>query len=758
MHSLGYKILKKEVSFAQQIQGLTNTIFEVRYNFDLGGGKFTIPENCTLNFVGGKITNGTIVGNNTNLTGNISVDKIKGSFACEIKSTYSSCVADYAKLKMLLGLTIDTLILDEDFHVAEDEQYTSPLVSHIPTIKGTNINVVVDTIHTIKNKEGFEGDFFFVQCTDIKLFEGICFDFKAMPDDFNEVKGKTRGVGISTSPTATVRDVTVKNIKGSNVVLGLSITCNSDNPTMLNVENIILDNLSTVGNSDVEGGIGDNQGYLYGLNLGIPKDNSHIMLKNFTIFNIYAWSKNGVYNSGDAGSFYIHVDGSGADGKSANRSNVVIDGVNAVNPGYRLVKTDCKFATVKNVIAKRVTEEGKEDKSKTMTLIGFNNGDGAISDGYVIVDNVHFEGDANVIVSVALPDGEVSNVTAKLNNFRASATLLSAHNKLAVKNCTFINGGILCQGPQISTDAEIKRLKPLDIKIENITVDKTDSGFPMFFMFNSFTSNKVEILNFRINNYYLGNDYKEYSREGVSEYVFRNLYMTNDINNSNWMFSFGEKTNLTLLNTYFRGYARGFLGASKCEYLLMDGVNYEILGISSGVILTFGQLYATNKNGYYCIKNARGSVASGFTEWSPNFQSIVEENGAKVPIEFKFYNVDFRTPIIVQNISQNRYIYWTTEYLQAAISLEGGKREEGYEYLPQIDGVKTIINVNGVGRVNCEYRNGGWNIVNGVATTIAKLKENNIPFANGTSVYVKDLGKPVWWNGSAWVDGTGTQV
>ena len=738
--SLGYKVLSSNKSFAEQVTK-ANMIYEIRHNFDLNNvSDFPIPENCTLNFVGGKITNGTIVGNKTNLAGSISVDKIEGSFACEIKSTYSSHKADYAKLKMLFGLEIDTLILDEDFYIAEDEEYSSRLDAFIPKIKGLNI-----TINVNKKFEDGGGDFYFANFQKIKIFEGICFDFKANIEDFNERKGKTRGVGIVTAPIATVRDVTIKNIKGSNVVNALSITCNGEEATMLNAENITLSNLSTIGDET----IGNDDGYLYAFNLSIRKDNSHILLKNITFNNIVAWDKDGNYNSGDAGSFYVHVDGARDtdDSISANRSNVVFDGINAVNPGYRLIKTDCKFVTVKNVIAKRTTEG---EKSNTMTLIGFNNGDGAISDGYVIVDNVHFEGDANVIVSVALPDGEVSNVTAKLNNFSASATLLSAHNKLAVKNCTFINGGILCQGPQISTDAEIKRLKPLDIKIENITIDRTDSEFSMFFMFNSYTSNKLEISNFRINNYYLANDYKGYSREGVSEYV----YMTNNINNSKWMFSFGEKTNLTLLNTYFKGYARGIFGLNDCARLLVDELEYDILSTTAQVIVTYGQIYLTNKGGYYCLKNVKGSVAKSPTEWSPTFMSKVVENGETVLVELKLHNVDFRTPVIVQD----RYIYWTTEYVWAGIPNKPEDQTDQYEYLPQIDGVKTTINVNGVGRVNCEYRNGGWNIVNGVATTIAKLKENNISFANGTSVYVKDIGKPVWWNGSAWVDSTGTQV
>lgn len=42
-----------------------NTIYEVIYNYDLGGQTITIPENCTLLFNGGKFENGTIRLDNT---------------------------------------------------------------------------------------------------------------------------------------------------------------------------------------------------------------------------------------------------------------------------------------------------------------------------------------------------------------------------------------------------------------------------------------------------------------------------------------------------------------------------------------------------------------------------------------------------------------------------------------------------------------------------------------------------------------------
>lgn len=75
----GYKILRKNW---QQINGerknvLTqeminepNTIYEIRYDFDLNGATITIQNNCLLRFSGGTLNNGTIVGENTAIAAN----------------------------------------------------------------------------------------------------------------------------------------------------------------------------------------------------------------------------------------------------------------------------------------------------------------------------------------------------------------------------------------------------------------------------------------------------------------------------------------------------------------------------------------------------------------------------------------------------------------------------------------------------------------------------------------------------------------
>lgn len=64
--NLGYVILKKNKSLIEQITD-ANTIYEVRYAYDLGGETLAMPENCVLKFEGGIIGNGRIVGNSTKI-------------------------------------------------------------------------------------------------------------------------------------------------------------------------------------------------------------------------------------------------------------------------------------------------------------------------------------------------------------------------------------------------------------------------------------------------------------------------------------------------------------------------------------------------------------------------------------------------------------------------------------------------------------------------------------------------------------------
>lgn len=97
-NSKGYKILRrnwiggKNVLTQEMINDI-NTIYEIRYDFDLNGKEITIPEGCVLEFKGGSFSNGNIIGNNSSIINNfnnlIFKDiEIKGSWI--IDNVYSN--------------------------------------------------------------------------------------------------------------------------------------------------------------------------------------------------------------------------------------------------------------------------------------------------------------------------------------------------------------------------------------------------------------------------------------------------------------------------------------------------------------------------------------------------------------------------------------------------------------------------------------------------------------------------------------------
>lgn len=101
-NGMGYKILRADKTFAEQVT-LANTIYEIRYDFDLRGASVTIPAGCVLKFEGGKLSNGTITGNGAKINSpavpifsNCSISE----FDCEAMPEWFGAKAD--------GVTDDT--------------------------------------------------------------------------------------------------------------------------------------------------------------------------------------------------------------------------------------------------------------------------------------------------------------------------------------------------------------------------------------------------------------------------------------------------------------------------------------------------------------------------------------------------------------------------------------------------------------------------------------------------------------------------
>ena len=59
-------VLQQNKTLHEQIR-TTNTIYEIRYSFNLGGAQVNLPSNCVLKFDGGNITNGILNGRQTKI-------------------------------------------------------------------------------------------------------------------------------------------------------------------------------------------------------------------------------------------------------------------------------------------------------------------------------------------------------------------------------------------------------------------------------------------------------------------------------------------------------------------------------------------------------------------------------------------------------------------------------------------------------------------------------------------------------------------
>ena len=88
LNGMGYVILRQNKDFAEQVTK-ANTIYEIRYDFDLDNTSLTIPENCILSFNGGILKNGKIIGDKTRLTNFIKLKNITidGTFENEFCRT-----------------------------------------------------------------------------------------------------------------------------------------------------------------------------------------------------------------------------------------------------------------------------------------------------------------------------------------------------------------------------------------------------------------------------------------------------------------------------------------------------------------------------------------------------------------------------------------------------------------------------------------------------------------------------------------------
>lgn len=119
----GYKVLEKNIQTVDGVKkniltavmiNQPNTIYEIRYDFDLNGATLEMKEGCTLKFEGGSLKNGNITGTNTIVnapeTSIFTNIKILGTW--NINTIYASWFSDVQNenvLKEVINLSSDDI-------------------------------------------------------------------------------------------------------------------------------------------------------------------------------------------------------------------------------------------------------------------------------------------------------------------------------------------------------------------------------------------------------------------------------------------------------------------------------------------------------------------------------------------------------------------------------------------------------------------------------------------------------------------------
>ena len=139
----GYKILRRNIVqernvLTQEMMAEPNTIYEIRYDFDLSGETINVPEGCVLKFEGGSLKNGTVNFNNTELLGNVLFNTtVTGT--CKNNTIY---VDWFAKFENAISISENKVI------VFSSKDYILSQNIKIPTSKiiGNNANIIINNV------------------------------------------------------------------------------------------------------------------------------------------------------------------------------------------------------------------------------------------------------------------------------------------------------------------------------------------------------------------------------------------------------------------------------------------------------------------------------------------------------------------------------------------------------------------------------------------------------------------------------------
>ena len=240
---MGYVILRKDKTFAEQVTK-ENTIYEIRYDFDLKNIDVIIPHNCTLSFIGGSVRNGGIIGNATTIVSrhnclyNIHFD---GTFVSEVNIEWfpikyniefdNSAILNSALHLAYLGSKKLVLKVNSIIYVnSVMDEFTDSNFAKDGTIRiesGVFFNLNGSTIKTLPNNSKNYNIIFSGDTSDIIICNGI------IEGDVETHEGTSGewgyGIAIQGCDNFTIRDIICRKCWGDGINVRKSMSRNSHN-------------------------------------------------------------------------------------------------------------------------------------------------------------------------------------------------------------------------------------------------------------------------------------------------------------------------------------------------------------------------------------------------------------------------------------------------------------------------------------------------------------------------------------------------
>lgn len=332
---------------------------------------------------------------------------------------------NFDKLRRLLTMDLDELIIDEDYII---DSFKGKIDTRIPRIVGEDVTFDIKTDITVKINNQIVPEVFIDAFSPIEYIGGISFDFHG-----NACRSAI--VVRNTSEKSVVSKICIKGIDIRNYpllpqtyIIGLNIKLSHNSNVCIN--DVSIENMYSTANKI----IGDSCGNISGIYItGNAEILSSLEVYDCYFADLHNYDENRNIILEDTNGIYVSL------GSPVHTNTKVhIHDIEGVDYGKRLIKTDCS-----NLLIERINASSKY--YDTLSAISLNNGDGKVYYNAVI-DNVHFTGTTQYVVGSSVPDTRISNVFSNITIAPKSYTAAILPSESCVVENLVLRGAQLIAG------------------------------------------------------------------------------------------------------------------------------------------------------------------------------------------------------------------------------------------------------------------------------------------------------------------------